>query len=52
MTRREGDRGADIERMKKSMKERKDEAEVRAKVGGREEGREGKRLTFIVKQAE
>lgn len=26
--RREGDRGADIERMKKSMKERKDEVEV------------------------
>lgn len=51
MTRGEGDRRADIERMKKSMKERRDgDGGARAQVGGREGGREGKRLTLLNEQ--
>lgn len=51
MTRGEGDGRADIEKMKKSMKERRDEnGGARAQVGGREGGREGKRLTLLNEQ--
>lgn len=49
VTRGEVERRADIERMKKSMKERRDGG-ARAQVGGREGGREGKRLTLLNEQ--